>query len=110
MDQKGNLKSKLTVAQFISSIVIHLSNELVLYFRTGQQQWASPKNTVKTGAPVQAQQGWPANQPLGWNAGQMPIAGQPGIIPAGGQWPASSGQPMMVPTNSMPMTYGVQVL
>jgi hypothetical protein len=31
------------------------------------------------------------------------------MIPIGGQWPASQVQPMMVPTNSMPMAYGVQV-
>lgn len=44
----------------------------------------------------------------GWNGGGMQMAGQPAMIPTGGQWPAAGVQPIMVP-NSMPMTYGVQV-
>lgn len=44
----------------------------------------------------------------GWGAG-APLA-QPGMMPVGGQWPAASVQPMIVP-NSMPMAYGgVQVI
>ncbi|CAG2101186.1 unnamed protein product [Medioppia subpectinata] len=77
-------------------------------FKKPGQQFSSPKNTIKTGAPIQPQtqqMAWNAGQQMGaWNAGGMPIAAQPGAVPAGGQWPAAAGvQPMNA------MAYGVQM-
>lgn len=102
---KGDLDSSLaSLAQNLD-----INGPKGQFKKAGQQQWSSPKNVVKTGAPIQPQTGWSANQPLGWNAGTAPIAAQQGMIPIGGQWPASQVQPMMVPTNSMPMAYGAQM-